>query len=450
MELRCRYGNWALIAVSLSLTSCAVEEPALPTSGEGVTGVTSSRAAFVVQGQELVTTQGKRYLRMTDDLVKRWRSDPGLEGDYSDQHPAVQAFLERVRAHQLATRPVDQLSDEELADALRPVLHVDEGVFLAADGDVPVVKAMRALKGKSVKLAESYSPSGNYDIYFGKHHGQPTHGCCGTDDRWAVGANTAWPYATVIASFNVCNIFSSNWGNDLWCQNGSNVYSRDCTWQLIGHSTAIAAAHCFYDTAANKYLPCFEDGYGPFCRYRWGAAPDASDNAMQPIPPGYPTLWAGYSMQVPFLWYQATDPYLAIQYDYAVIDFTGYAIPNPGYTAGWVGWGVLNNSDTLNSMYQIWGVPKTDFYDTPYSTWPRIRGSTAIRYPSSVSTYVTYTPGDVSAGNSGTGLIQYVNVWGGWYVTGTITSYENNTCCARARRLESTYLSFIQSASTEY
>lgn len=249
---------------------------------------------------------------------------------------------------------------------------------------------------------------------------------------------------------NPCNLFVTSWGNGIGCANGSNVASRECTWQLIGHSTAIAAAHCFFDTETNRYWPCNTSEYGLFCRVRWGAAPDAADNATYPIPSGYPTQWGGYAMSIPIGWITATNNYNAIQYDYAVIDFSVGPIPNPGYTAGWVGWGTLNAADTLSSPYQIWGVPKTDFYDTPYATWPRIRGSTAARYPSSVSTYVTSTPGDVSAGNSGTGLIQYVDVWGGWYVTGTVRDYQNNSCCARARRLESSYLAYIQSSSTEY
>ncbi|GMU39031.1 MAG: hypothetical protein AMXMBFR22_32220 [Phycisphaerae bacterium] len=387
--------------------------PSAPERSEGA----SVAASALRLSAEVVDPNGDVYVLIPQAVVDAvaTRNQAVVEAALTEPLRSAYDAVKSAR-----TKLPHELTEAELAGALRPVMFHDGVWYLRKEPAHAAAKQALALAGQVLVGADAHNPEGPAEVYFGK----AVVGCCGTDNRSVWRNNTSWPYATLISTFTPANSGSSQ-----WC---TNVLWRECTWQLIGPSTALASAHCF------------SPGGSPIGPFRWGTSPDGQDNLCNPIPAGYPQAYQNYSAYLPSEWFWFGD---VDEWDFATIDFRGHAIPQPGYVAGWQGWMVASTSQIQNTVYYHFGVPKTDFNDNPYADWPQIRGHwSPYAYPSSVGPYWIDYPGDCSPGDSGSAIWQYIA--SGYRVTGiTRKGVPPNYCMAR--RLDNYFATFIQ-ATTEY
>lgn len=438
--------RWAVATLALLLGGCAVE--AERDLGDGPTPVDT----ISIRGRDFVPLDMERELR-NGPLARYLRTETSDDGRASEW---------------LELPPAAEMTEEELAYAVRPVTILGGQSYIAAEPSWEAAAEMAMARSGAWGDASSFSyegaaGDGGVDEGFTPEGptdeaetGPVTIGCCGTDDRTAIRNNTAWPWATVMASMVPVDRNDADWFG--------NTQARECTWQLVGRSTALAAAHCFYytDAAFNRWIPVDT--------LRWGAAPDGQDNPTRPIPAGYP--WgqdrlSGYTYPTsdgstygtsvtdssvesfqPFVtWAWVSGPDGVIEWDFAVIDFRDGSSPNPGTTAGWMGWGVYSDAQ-LDRFYIHAGVPKVDFADDPIpdNRWPQIMyGFTSM---ATVGPYWIDYRGDCSGGDSGSGIWAYID--SGWRVVGITHGYSTTSsgeAVCVARRLDTTYWAFMRDTS---
>ncbi len=261
--------------------------------------------------------------------------------------------------------PVEALSVDELAEALRPVTLVDGHEYRLEFPDYEAATLALSKRGFS---GSSYNPAGEPVVPHGKSF------CCGSDGRLVVRNNTTWPFTTIIA------MAIPDSGTYSWT---GGVHS-ECTMQLIGPSTATSVAHCFHDSVNWRELAM------------WGAAPDAQDASM--FPPGFPGAYGCYVAYIPAAWVGSGGNF---QYDHAVIDFRNQCQPAPGNIAGWLGWGAFTDAEIQSASGWGYGVPAL-------SPYPQIRGMGTSAATISATGYVIDHSADCSDGDSGRGFWQYI------------------------------------------
>lgn len=258
----------------------------------------------------------------------------------------------------------------------------------------------------------------------------------GADDRVAVPFSdvTTYPYRAIA--------YTQTAPGPAYAQYGA----YGCTMTLIGPSTAISAAHCFWDRARGTWTPQKSWTFGVSnWRHRtiYGSTIVSTNQAS-------PTYTGCYWVSIP-AGYAASAPE-DFSYDYAVVEFSNSQGPTcnlaPGNQLGWYGWWNATTSQIVNNGYRVTG----------YSgTIPA--GSSAYVFPSEITRtepygHVDTADGDpyielyanLAPGDSGSGFAQELFVAGSSpYITGIV----DGAGVARgiARRIDSTVEAFVRQSS---
>lgn len=133
----------------------------------------------------------------------------------------------------------------------------------------------------------------------------------------------------------------------------ANPNGQHCTMTLVGPSTAIAAAHCFYDPSMAAWLPtsgwAFGESYTTTSSYAY--APSTSTGCY------YPVVTSG--------WVAGGSPTDDPTYDFSFIEFydnhPSYTCGlQPGNTVGWMSmWDTITEQQVWDRAFRITGYPTT-------------------------------------------------------------------------------------------
>lgn len=320
---------------------------------------------------------------------------------------------------------LEELSRDELAEALRPVMFRDGNQYKLDAPDYDAADLAIAMRDANWPAGESGRGILNSD----KEEEEPIekHFCCGTDNRTAKRNEVAWPYATIGVLASASSIPIGWTTNADW-----SSASSSCTMTLIGEQTAVSAAHCFYTF-----------GSGWMSSRMWGFAADKQDS-VGPIEPGYPQGRGMYNVSVPSAYVSGGSS----SYDWAVIDFHDNV--DPGFTAGWLGWGCYG-AEIENTQAEGMGFPAD-----AGSLWPQLRGHLVYNVVSSLQPRILGVNGtfiqsqmDSNGGQSGQAFIQFLD--GGHRVTGVhLGHWPGSTTSMRDKQFTSSVCSSIVSWSDEF
>ena len=205
-----------LLALAGGASACGVTGSGGDATEAKSTAVAAlSGARYAITEDDLITPKGQRFVRISDDLFARLRADERLVADYSDQPDVVRQLVAEATARDLKHKDPAAMDDFELALMMRAVAEYDGRLYMAVDLPSQGVQDARALASSRATLLGSpgYNPSGTTDVLY------PKAACCGTDLRYAQDNNTAWPYATIMATMVPVNYQLSTWGANV--QSGS-------------------------------------------------------------------------------------------------------------------------------------------------------------------------------------------------------------------------------------
>lgn len=219
--------------------------------------------------------------------------------------------------------------------------------------------------------------------------------------------------------------------------------NQGCTMTLIGPSTAISAAHCFYNSGSG-WQPGKAWGFG------WQRTSAGVDSSQYGSGVGSGCYWVTIPSG-----YTTTD---SVADDYAVIEFSNSQGTTcnlfPGNTVGWLGYFAASDSQISSYPINVEGyagdgsapsyLPSTIFGYTSYR-WPTIAYHGLAAGGAWGSSNVVYTNADTSGGQSGAG---YMTTIGGTpYVTAIHRGNPGGGSANYGRRLDSTVLGFISANS---
>lgn len=211
-----------------------------------------------------------------------------------------------------------------------------------------------------------------------------------------------------------------------------------CTIALIGRSTAISAAHCFWNPDTDQWRG----------DYAWAPGFDSQDADIDPL--GQTNRC--YSVLIPAAYQTANGS--PIQHDYAVIDFNGPCALFPGDTAGWYATKFPEYTNTeIQQTFNIWGYPArvengiTQNCGTPaVACNTRLWGSSGILSVGSPAYIINHSI-DTTGGQSGSAVWRFFD--GQEYTVG-MHKGGNGSGINWARRIDATVNSAIDAWSSEY
>ncbi|WP_328712237.1 hypothetical protein [Nocardia salmonicida] len=264
--------------------------------------------------------------------------------------------------------PVLEMSDYELAEALRPVIYNDGKEYTTEAPTTTFVELLREDRERRTASYTALSRSRSEQLDSSSLHA--LSGIIGSDNRVMRRDNTVYPMSTVAY---------------LALANGG--YSGSAT--MVGPSTAVTAAHVVHN--GTNWLPFAS------------VAPGTDRQDPTPMPFG---SHGGYNVTVPGGWVNNAGG--DARFDYAVIEFSGYG-DFPGRASGWKGlWVAPDNVVSGNRMY-LYGHPSD-------KAQPQIWGNEGNGILN--GQYINFFM-DAWYGDSGSGL--YVYDTDGWpYVVGVL------------------------------
>jgi V8-like Glu-specific endopeptidase len=326
-----------LVAVSVPLACGAGSEPSdSPVST--IPEALGPNSASVVLGQDFVDADGRLWTCMGKAKTIDVADPDAMFANGESGTPAPAA-------------PSAPPTLAELADLIRPVRLIGGYEYRLAEPDTLVAQRILAMQtapatdGHSVATTAATATSSDLHPQF----------IIGTDDRWLAPA-------------------TSQYGR----------VQQNCTFAMIGPSTASCAAHCFYQHGA-WITP---GGLLYLSVYNFGGSPS---NAVFP---NGSSGWYADSLTIPSGWVsgagadnpiQTPSSHGGMDYDFAILEFSPSRYP--GYASGW--WGTKQSSTgTLREV----GYPADK---VTWSQW-EIGGS---YYSQSGARYVHYM--DIAGGESG-------------------------------------------------
>lgn len=261
-----------------------------------------------------------------------------------------------------------EMSDYELAEALRPVIFNDGKEYTTDAPNTSFVELLRADRDRRTSSYTALPRSESEHIDAKSLHA--LSGIIGTDNRVVRRDNTVYPMSTVT-----------------YLALPGGGYAGSGT--MVGPSTAVTAAHVVHN--GTNWLP--------FASF----APGTDCQDPTPMPFG---SHGGYNVTVPGGWVNNAGG--DARFDYAVIEFSGYG-DFPGRASGWKGlWVAPDNVVTGNRMY-LYGHPSD-------KAQPQIWGNEGNGLLN--GQYINFFM-DAWYGDSGSGL--YVYDTDGWpYVVGVL------------------------------
>jgi V8-like Glu-specific endopeptidase len=344
-----------------------------------------------------------------------------------------------------------RLSDEELAERLRPIALIDGWEYEAAEAPLQLARDLKSgaaeryigvgepAPGRNINSGTEDGPLGTaapeparmlnsrvQDRHSGmeasdrrrpqiapkRQAGRRPSVIFNGDSRSLRRDNTSWPMSTQI----------------LW------RVGVKCSSSLIGRSTAVSVAHCFVKDGKWRALA------------QWAPGVDSQDANAFPFGDTYgcyvPMLRKGYMTTGKFT------------YDYAVVEFSNFfpqltGCPNqhPGDQTGWLGWwqmGISKIEQSGRTGY-VYGYPAEK------ANWPQIWGMGQTGgFDVDGTDEIEYTVIDTSGGQSGSGF--YVLDNGNRYVVGAHQGAENPAIGSwrnRARRIDGSFTDLIKNHSAK-
>jgi len=355
----------ALAALGLASVACSSSDPA---------------SSIPIPGNQLTSTDVP--VEFTDPKGNRWVRGERISA-YEPEVPRGRLVHEGAPPPR---RPVQDMSDEELARELWP--HSSHGGYVYRWAAPPLEMA-RQVKANAGKVGEPRPGSPANAPVTGVDVPEDLRGqvfVSGADNRTYFSNTTSWPASThILLGDNTDPV-----------NNGGSA----CSATLIGRSTAVSSAHCF----ANG-------GGGFFGPRSWAPGVDRNDANPYPFGIFQPCYW----VTVPGGWLSSGDA----TYDYAVIEF-GPGFPtcgiNIGDSTGWLGWWPRPPDGSVSGRTNyIYGYPGSP----PASPgWPSLWGSGRCCDLSASGTDEYHHYIDASPGNSGSGHY-FIYSDGGRYVVGT-------------------------------
>jgi V8-like Glu-specific endopeptidase len=376
-----------------------------PASSSAGAASSSAASAGTEPPRALDDGDGNRWIRVSP--VTEWSAERTVEEEVDTPKDDIMA-----------------MTDEELAEQLRPIALIDGWQYEAADAPIQLARDMKSGAaerydlggegndaGRPVEREEAEAgPDVATSLAAGGVARLATAILGGSDNRELRRDNTSWPFATHI-QFDVT-----------------------CSATLIGPSTATSVAHCFMDKSG-KWRSLAT----------WAPGVDAQD--ANPTPFGsqlgcyVPVIRKGWQTKHSFT------------YDYAVVEFSNYYPGNcdlfPGNAAGWLGWWQWS-ADVITD-----GRPGYVYgYPAGKAPYPQIwghgcKGSGCFDVDGSDE--IEYFTIDTTGGQSGAGFYQKSSV-GDRYVTG---SHQGSWDPAvgplrnRARRIDGSYADLIKNWSAK-
>ncbi|WP_438022225.1 trypsin-like serine peptidase [Sorangium sp. So ce233] len=245
------------------------------------------------------------------------------------------------------TRSEDQMTREELAHALRPVMLYKDHEYTLDGPAYELADAIIASRGKELKTKGSEGRArvtNEVDLTPGLTQPQ---GIIGTDSRQVARNNTAFPDNTRVLITNPTLTFG-------------------CTGQMIGPTTILTAASCLHN--GSGWLPTRS----------WSPGVDSQDtnpfpyqvNSVYPDPAGDTPTFGCYTPIVPSEW---NNGQITVSYDFAIMEL-GSMYPGscemepPGDDTGWLGLWVPSESALEGGSGYIYGYADK-------GNWPQIWGS---------------------------------------------------------------------------
>jgi glutamyl endopeptidase len=314
----------------------------------------------VDMGEEMldVSSEGLAANEVTDAKGNVWVLNRKIEGKAAprlDANGRIAPFVPRS-----PDRDYSKMSDEELAEVLRPKMARNGYEYVLKHPDLELVRKIREGRGAGVVglpsevLAAAEAPMEDLIM---------PNVVIGADDRVLRRDNSSYPMSTQVWN---------DWG---------------CSGTLIGPSTMVTAAHCVHD--GNDW-------------FRWPVYRPGTD--IQDVSPYAFGEFGCYDVTIPGGWDGGT-----VSEDYAVIEFSNCGA-YPGNATGWLGFYATDSGGNISGRTSyIYGYPGDK---APY---PQIWGignsslSTSIWYPARVFYSI-----DTFNGQSGSGVYQIRD--GGRYV----------------------------------
>ena len=400
-------GVAAAATAALALSACDLPATANTSAARPESPTTSpAEPAHTEPPRELEDGDGNRWIRVSQ--VTEWSAERTVEEEVDTPKDDIM-----------------EMTDEELAEQLRPIALIDGWQYEAADAPIQLARDMKSGAAERYDLGDEGNDGGRPVEREEAESGPdvatrlaaaggvarlPTAilGCC--DNRELRRDNTSWPFAPHV-QFNVA-----------------------CSATLIGPSTATSVAHCFMDKSG-KWRSLAT----------WAPGVDAQD--ANPTPFG---SWLGCYVPVIRKGWQTKHSFT---YDYAVVEFSNYYPGNcdlfPGNAAGWLGWWQWS-ADVITD-----GRPGYVYgYPAEKAPYPQIwghgcKGSGCFDVDGSDE--IEYFTIDTTGGQSGAAFYQKSSV-GDRYVVG---SHQGSFDPAigplrnRARRIDGSYADLIRNWSAK-
>lgn len=343
--------------------------------------------------------------------------------------PSAHPRVESTRYEERATENESLSTTEaELAAKLRPVAYFEGDEYELVASDEELLARYRLLEATGrmggdpqAPVSPGPRPTGWLPTIFGD------------DDRLPLGYNVhSYPSSAV-------GVSESSWYPPYF-----GIGSGQCTITMIGPSTAISAAHCFYEPGV---------GWDPTKSWTFGMTSWLTHDTTMPIEvtQAYPTYTGCYWVTVPGAWttLQREHNWNDVFWDFAVIEFSNSQAPTcnlfPGHSLGWYGWWTASDDQIARSNVRVNGYPfniPTD-YSRVYA-WPTqfTQGDYAgSAYTNTADRFLIFNRLDITGGNSGSVLAQELFASGDRYATGIIAAELPHVNLAR--RIDATVRSFV-------
>jgi V8-like Glu-specific endopeptidase len=333
---------------------------------------------------------------------------------------------ERVQSSELRTAGLPS-TDSERAAGLRPVAYFDGNEYELVATDEELLARYEALAASG--------PMGGAP---GRPHVQTPGAVAnviGGEDRVPLGWNSVYyPNSAVGASDSIPYPPHFGYG------------SHGCTMTMIGPSTAISAAHCFYTPGV---------GWHPTKSWTFGVTSyivQGTTSVTVDVHQAWPTYTGCYWVTVPGAWttLRPHNPWTSSDffYDFAVIEFSNSQAPTcnlfPGTTLGWYGWWTASDDQIAQHNARINGYPHIPTEYARTYAWPTqfTEGDYIGNvFSPSYENYLIHTKMDVTHGNSGSALAQELFTPGDRYATGIVTA--EGVGYNVARRIDATVRNFV-------
>jgi V8-like Glu-specific endopeptidase len=374
-----------------------------------------------------------------------WRSTPSPVPEPASttptfcDHACVTDHLAQIAA----------MSDYDLGEQLRPIMFNGTDEYVRADDVSDLITATRT-GTTSKKGSQPYNPRPDRRNASGVNHQAQSRIIPGNQPsgkpapRATAGAGTdgVTPYGGIIGTDDrYYNAFAyEGWWEEttiaLRARDGNppsfpaGTYGGGCSANVIGPSTALSAAHCFYLSNSGWYtnkewaagMSTYKSGSYVSQHYSYGIVDTCYDVY---IPSGHTT---------------SDDIY----WDYAAIEYSAECGLYPGDTVGWPGLWEASDTQILNTYSSMMGYPgpAPDAYFVFPTLYEQIDGGC------DVDSYIVYFNLDDSGGDSGAAIVQEIFDDGTPYIT-AVNKGDSGGTYNWGRRTDSTVVAFIE-ANTAY